>query len=167
MRRFGLIVALALVAVVSLSTVGIAHAAPRHDKAVFRKRFMVRSDGRYYGKWMDTGSVWTSSGHRCWGELWFANDGSGRFKVIEELTTADGAYAVIGSGRAYVTATTVVFSFNASKSGLFRRVMKRITNGKKYYYRYKAVTPDGWQSTLRLFKTPRTFYRDFRLGVWG
>ena len=169
MRRWSVVAGFVLAVVLAMSMVATAGAAPKHDKTVFKKRFLQYSNGNYFGKRMDLGTSWKKAGRdlKFWGEIVFKDDASGRFDIFAETTWDESTPGVpqstkVGTGRAYVTDKTVVLSFKSLKANKawFKLATKRIASGKKYYYQYGA-------DNLRLYKTKNRFYKAFKLGTWG
>lgn len=169
MRRRSLCIAVALGLVLSLTTVVTAVAAPRHDKSVFRSRFMVNSDGSYYPKLLGLTDWFTYAGKQYVGEIHFKEGASGKFDVVGEQSQEEGGTRTVkcGTGRAYVTKSTIIFKFNRSSNPLFKIVKKPLTSGRKYYYKYRPTNSEGYSGTLRLYKTKSRFYRAFAFGIWG
>ena len=167
--------ALMLAALLCFAFVPSVGAALTHNRAVFKKWFMTSGDGYVGGKQMRTGSHWNAGGKPWDGELEFAANTSGKFKIIAWTPTDySGDYVTVGTGRVYVTAHTIHFKFKSvsrSKSSQCRKAMRYIKNGRKYYYR-ATNSPDSAPGRIYLYTSKSKMkhhkaYKRLDLGTWG
>ena len=176
MGRLSLALSLLLVASLSVGATN-ALAAPKHDRAIFRARFLQRYGGQYFGMQLGTGSWWKTAGESRGGELQFKNDVSGKFDV-REVSGEDGGSEkqtdskLLGTGRAYVTKTTITLVFKSTSSSSLKKAMKYLSSGTTYYYRVKSPPSGGGVGWLSLYKskadwTKGRILKKLPLGQWG